>query len=83
MTEDERKIMLAHREYLQQHFDAGTLLLFGGVYEEGNPHGIALLDNVEAADVDRFIAEDPSVIAGLNRYTYAPMMLGGIQGPRS
>jgi len=34
-------------------------------------------------EIKAFIANDPTVLAGMNRYTYAPMHLGGAQAPRA
>jgi uncharacterized protein YciI len=83
ITPDEVALMQAHFAYTQQHFEAGTVLVFGPVFADGGTFGMAVLNVDDIADVHTFMADDPSVVAGLNTYEIAPMRLGGSQAPRS
>ena len=82
ITPDELALMQAHFAYTKQHFDAGTVLVFGPVFAEGGTFGMAVMNVDDVADVHAFMADDPSIKAGLNTYEVWPMRLGGSQAPR-
>jgi uncharacterized protein YciI len=83
MTADERALMMQHVTYARQAFADGKLLAFGPVLDPEDSFGIALLQADSEDEVKTFISDDPTVQAGMNRYTYAPMQLGGAQAPRA
>ena len=72
-----------HVAYAQQFFGAGKLLAFGPVLAPVGSFGMAILQVDTEDELREFIAADPTVVAGMNRYTAAPMMLGGAQAPRA
>ena len=43
---------------------------------------MAVIEADDRAQAERFAAGDPSVQAGMNRCTIAPMRIGGIQASR-
>ena len=72
-----------HAAYARTFFEAGKLLAYGPVLDPEGSFGMAVLQTESDDELEQFIANDPTITAGLNRYTYAPMMLGGAQSPRS
>ena len=82
MTDEERTLMGQHASYARRFFEAGQLLTYGPVLDPEASFGMAVLQVDTEAELHDFIANDPTVFAGLNRYTYTPMMLGGCQAPR-
>ncbi len=82
MTADERALMMQHATYARQAFADGKLLAFGPVLYPDETFGMAVLQAESEDEVRAFIAGDPTVQTGMNRYTYAPMHLGGAQAPR-
>ena len=83
MTADERALMMQHVNYARQAFAEGKLLVFGPVLYPDDTFGIAVMQAETEDEIKAFIADDPTVQAGMNRYTYAPMKLGGAQAPRT
>jgi uncharacterized protein YciI len=83
MTADERALMMTHVTYARQAFADGKLLAFGPVLYPDDTFGMAVMQAANEDEVKAFIANDPTVQAGMNRYTYAPMQLGGAQAPRA
>jgi uncharacterized protein len=83
MTADERALMMQHVIYARQAFADGKLLAFGPVMYPDDTFGIAVMQAENEDEIKAFIANDPTVLAGMNRYTYAPMHLGGAQAPRA
>ena len=83
LNAEERQLMQQHAAYARSFFERGKLLVYGPVFDPEGSFGIAVLLTEEEAELHDFIANDPTVLAGLNRYTYAPMLLGGSQPPPS
>lgn len=82
MTDGERALMIEHGAYVRKFFEAGTVLIYGPVIDAAGSFGMAVLEMEDLAEVDRFAQGDPSVKAGMNRYTISPMRIGGAHGSR-
>lgn len=83
MSADERALMLQHVAYMKDWFTRGKVLVYGPVLDPESSFGMAVMDATDEAEVQQLIAGDPTIQAGLNHYTFAPMMVGGAQAPRS
>jgi uncharacterized protein len=81
MTDSERALMGEHAAYARTVFESGKLLAYGPVFDPEGSFGMAILQVDNDDELESFIANDPTILAGLNRYTYAPMLLGGSQAP--
>jgi uncharacterized protein YciI len=73
ITSDERAVMDKHSAYFQQQFELGRLLLYGPVLAPKGAFGLAILEVADEAEARRFGQDDPSVLAGLNRFEIYPM----------
>ena len=73
MTADERALMQEHIKYVGEAFNNGTVLIYGPVMGTQGAFGMAVLEMADAAEVQRFGDEDPSVKAGLNTFEFYPM----------
>ncbi len=73
ITSDERAVMDKHSAYFQQQFELGRLLLYGPVLAPKGAFGLAVLEVADEAEARRFGQDDPSVLAGLNRFEIYPM----------
>jgi uncharacterized protein YciI len=80
MSDGERALMEAHVTYIRAEFDAGRVLAYGPVLDAGHPYGMGILAVDDEAEARAICDQDPTVVAGLNRYELSPMRLGGIQG---
>jgi uncharacterized protein YciI len=80
MTAEERGLMMEHVRYTREAFDAGRVLIYGPVMASGGAFGIAVLEMEDAAEVQKFGDEDPSVKAGMNRFEFCPMRVGAARG---
>ncbi len=72
MTADERKIMLAHRDYLTEQMNNGLVLVFGPVLDPAGVYGAGVLAVDNEEQVKELIKNDPA--AAINRYEYYPML---------
>ncbi len=73
ITEEERALMAQHGAYCQQNFEAGKLLLFGPVAGPDGAFGVGILEVADETEARNFGENDPTVIAGLNRFEVYPM----------
>jgi len=73
ITAEERAVMQQHVSYVGEAFNKGTVLLYGPVMATAGAFGMAVLEMPDAAAVQRFGEEDPSVKAGLNTFEFYPM----------
>src|SRR5271169_1999858 len=80
MTAEERALMQEHVRYTREAFDAGKILIYGPVMASGGAFGIAVLEMEDAAEVQKFAAEDPSIRAGMNTFELCPMRVGAARG---
>jgi uncharacterized protein YciI len=64
MTAEERAVMQQHVNYVGEAFSKGTVLIYGPVMATAGAFGKAVPEMPDAAAVQRFGDEDPSVKAG-------------------
>lgn len=74
MTVEERNIMLEHIAYWTDKQNQGIALVFGPVLNPSAPHGLAVIEVENEAQVPKLIAEDPAVIAGIMTTEFFPMI---------
>ena len=74
MTDEERSIMGKHIAYWTEKQNQGIALVFGPVRNPSSPHGIAIIEVENEAQVPILIEEDPAVIAGIMTTEYYPML---------
>jgi uncharacterized protein YciI len=73
MTVEERSIMLNHIAYWTDKQNQGIALVFGPVLNPSAPHGLAIIEVENEAQVPKLIEEDPAVIAGIMTTEFYPM----------
>jgi len=80
MTAEEKALMQQHVAYTREAFDAGKVLIYGPVLASTGAFGVAILEMDDAAEVQKFGDEDPSIKAGMNRFEFFPMRVGAARG---
>ena len=73
MTDAERAVMAEHAAYRQQLLADGVAVVFGPVLHPAGPYGLAVVEVADQEHVDRIIAADPAVRAGLKTQVH-PMI---------
>ena len=73
ITPEETALMAQHSNYCQEQFDAGRLLTYGPVMAPSGAFGMGVLELADEAEARRFAENDPSVLAGMNRFEIYPM----------
>ncbi|MGB9029828.1 MAG: YciI family protein [Acidobacteriaceae bacterium] len=76
---EELALMKTHSDYCGEQFRAGKLLLYGPVLAQEGAFGVAILEVQNEAEARQFGENDPSVLAGLNRFEISPMRVSGSQ----
>lgn len=74
---EEKALMDLHAAYFERCFDAGKLLVYGPVLDPEGAFGMAVLEVADEAEARQFAENDPSVLAGLNRWALYPMRVTG------
>ena len=54
----------------------GKVLIFGPVLDPTDNFGMGVLEVDDIAEAERCLAQDPTVLAGMNRFRISPMMVG-------
>jgi uncharacterized protein len=80
MTAEERDMMQQHVQYVGEAFKRGSVLIYGPVMAPEGAYGMAVLEMADAAEVQKYMAEDPSVKSGLNTFEFYPMRVGQARG---
>ncbi len=70
MTDEERAVMADHAAYWRRLLDDGVAVVFGPVLDPAGPYGLAVVEVTDQQQVDRILAADPAVRAGLKTVTY-------------
>lgn len=83
MTPEERVLMQEHIRYTKEHFEAGRVLIFGPVMAADGGYGMAVLEVADEEEARRYIDDDPTAKAGLNRFELAPMRIGAARGTQA
>lgn len=73
MTVEERNIMMQHIAYWTDKQNQGIALVFGPVFNPNAPHGLAIIEVENEAQVSKLITEDPAVMAGIMTTEFYPM----------
>jgi uncharacterized protein len=73
ITPKEAALMESHSVYWAEHFAAGRLLAYGPVFVPGAAFGMGILEVDDEGTARQFGENDPSVLAGLNRFEIHPM----------
>jgi uncharacterized protein len=76
LSAEERALMQQHGSYFRGLFEQGKVLIFGPVLDPTDNFGMAVLEVDDLAEAERCLAQDPSVLAGLNRFRISPMVVG-------
>jgi uncharacterized protein YciI len=76
MNADERALMQQHVAYFRGLFDQGKILIFGPVLDPTYNFGMGVLEVDDAAEAERLLAQDPTVVAGMNQFRISPMVVG-------
>jgi uncharacterized protein len=76
LSAEERALMRQHGVYFRGLFDQGKVLIYGPVLDPTDNFGMAVLEVDDLAEAERCLAQDPSVLAGLNRFRLSPMVVG-------
>lgn len=76
MTPAEGALMAQHGVYLRKLLAKGKLLLAGPVFDPAGAFGIAILEVENAQEALDIVANDPTVIAGMNTCDAVPMNAG-------
>ncbi len=80
MTAEERAVMQQHVQYVREAFKQGSVLIYGPVLAPEGAYGMAVLEMADAAEVQKYLAEDPSIKSGLNTFEFYPMRVGQARG---
>jgi uncharacterized protein YciI len=76
MNADERALMQQHVIYFRGLFDQGKVLIFGPVLDPTDNFGMGVLEVRDAAEAQELLDKDPTVVAGMNKFKIAPMVVG-------
>lgn len=83
MTDTERGLMLAHMQYLQGHFVAGRVLIYGPVMATEGAFGMAVFEVENEAEARSIAENDPTIMGKLHSYALYPMRVGAAQGSKA
>lgn len=72
--------MQEHGRYTRESFDAGKILIYGPVMAQGGAFGMAVFEVAEESEVREVLENDPTVLAGMNKFEIHPMRVGAAQG---
>jgi uncharacterized protein YciI len=76
MSAEERALMQQHVLYFRGLFDQGKVLIFGPVLDPTDNFGMAVMEVADSAEAEQLLAQDPTALAGLNRFRISPMVVG-------
>jgi uncharacterized protein YciI len=80
ITKEERELMDKHSEYFQQQFEQGKILLYGPVMAPEGAFGVAILEVADESEARQFGENDPSIRAGMNRFSICPIFVANARG---
>lgn len=79
MSDNERGLMLAHSQYIQQFFVAKKVLIYGPVLAPQGAFGMAVFEVADEAEARAIMEKDPSILAGLNTFELYPVRIAAAQ----
>lgn len=75
MTPEQKLLMKAHGDFLQDLLETGTVVAHGPVADPSGGWGMSLFEVEDGVDVVAVVAEDPMIKAGIGaRYDVLPML---------
>jgi uncharacterized protein YciI len=80
MNADERAMMQQHVVYFHRLFGQGKVLVFGPVLDPADNFGMAVLEVADEAEARALLDGDPTIVAGMNRFSLNPMVVGAARG---
>lgn len=79
MTDDEREIMGRHAAYWQPMIDAGRMVVFGPVLDNGGSWGLGVVEGDDEDELRAFAAGDPVVTTGTGEIEVGKMLAGFVR----
>jgi uncharacterized protein YciI len=74
MTDDERKVMMAHSAYWKGLLEKGNAIVFGPVLDPTGGWGLGVLEGANEAELRGLFADDPVTKSGLSfKFELLPM----------
>lgn len=74
MSEDEKRWMKEHADYLNQLLDRGLITAHGPVIDGAGGFGLSLYQVQDDQDITALTSEDPIVKNGVGHYEHLPML---------
>jgi hypothetical protein len=65
MTDDERKLMMAHAVYWKGLLDKGKVIIFGPVMDPAGGWGLGVLEGADEGELRAHFADDPLAKSGM------------------
>ena len=79
MSDDEREIMARHAAHWQPLIDAGRMVFFGPVLDDGGSWGLGIVEADDEEEIRAFAACDPVVTTGIGRIELGTMLRGFVR----
>ena len=80
MNADERAMMQQHVAYFHGLFGRGKVLIFGPVLDPTDNFGMAVMEVADEAEARGLLENDPTILAGMNRFSVHSMVVGAARG---
>jgi uncharacterized protein YciI len=75
MSDEERKVMMAHSAYWKSLLDKGKAIVFGPVLDPAGGWGLGVFEGADEAEIRAFLADDPAALSGIAfRFDLLPMV---------
>lgn len=82
ITPEEMLLMQQHAQYWRGWMEHGRVVAFGPVADPRGSYGIGILEVEDDAELQRFVANDPVILAGRGfSYEAHPMPRGAVHRP--
>jgi uncharacterized protein len=81
VSEDERALMAAHRDYWRPFVESGLVIAMGPVADPGGAYGVMIVDAASAATLGALQANDP-VIRADRGYAFETFSMPGLATTR-
>ena len=65
MTDDERKVMMAHTAYWMSLLEKGQAIVFGPVLDPAGAWGLGVIQGTDEAEIRTLLVDDPVSKSGL------------------
>jgi uncharacterized protein YciI len=79
ISDDEREIMAQHAAHWQPLIDAGRMVFFGPVLDDGGSWGLGIVEADDEEEIRAFAACDPVVTTGIGRIELGTMLRGFVR----